>query len=383
MTENPLAPLPAADLEHILRHTQALWRSLDGAHLFITGGTGFFGTWLLETLAHARTHSDRDLKATILTRDRGAFARKAPHLAANPLFDWLEGDVRTFRFPPGEFSHIIHAAMPSSRPLPAPEMPDTLASGTRHVLQFAAQSQCRRLLLVSSGAVYGIQPPELPRIPETHPYTPDTLGPASPYGESKRMAERLCDAAARQGLSCAIARCFTVIGPHLPLDAHFAAGNFLRDAMNGGPIRIDSDGRSIRSWLHMADLVVWLLTILLNGKPARAYNVGSDEMLSIAGLASRIKEASGIALPILVRDPPRPTPPPRYVPDIRRAREELGLEVRIKIDEAISRTMAWLLHPTPVAGRRGAKGGKPLPRMTIPPEEEVSHRNPFSGSTRA
>ncbi|MDR1063607.1 MAG: NAD(P)-dependent oxidoreductase [Azoarcus sp.] len=342
MTESPLAPLPAADLEHILRHTQTLWRALDGARLFITGGTGFFGIWLLETLAHAKTRHGCDLKATILTRDRGAFARKAPHLAANPLFDWLEGDVRTFRFPPGEFNHIIHAAATSSHSIPAPEMLDTLTGGARHVLQFAAQSQCRRLLLVSSGAVYGIQPPELPQIPETHPYAPDPLDPASAYGEGKRMAEHLCGIATRQGIPCAIARCFAFIGPHLPLDAHFAAGNFLRDAANGGPIRIDSDGRSIRSWLHMADLVVWLLTILLNGKPARAYNVGSDEILSIAELASRIKEASEIACPILIRDPPRPAPPPRYIPDIRRAREELGLEVKIKIDEAISRTMAWM-----------------------------------------
>ncbi|MDR0735672.1 MAG: hypothetical protein LBF51_02365, partial [Zoogloeaceae bacterium] len=78
------------------------------------------------------------------------------------------------------------------------------------------------------------------------------------------------------------------------------------------------------------------------GKPGRAYNVGSGESLSIAGLAARIKEISGIAQPVLTRDPPRPGPPPRYVPDIRRAREELGLEVRIGIDDAILRTMDWM-----------------------------------------
>ncbi|MDR1462178.1 MAG: NAD(P)-dependent oxidoreductase [Azoarcus sp.] len=338
----PLAPLPAADLEHILRHTQQLWPALDGARLFITGGTGFFGIWLLETLAHAVARTGCDLKATILTRDRGAFALKAPHLAAKPIFGWLEGDVRTFSFPPGEFSHIIHAAATSSRPIPAPEMLDTLSGGARRVLQFAAQSQCKRLLLVSSGAVYGIQAPELPRIPETHPHAPCPPGPASAYGEGKRIAEQLCNIATQQGIPCAIARCFAFIGPQLPSDAHFAAGNFLRDAANGGPIRVNSDGRAMRSWLHMADLIVWLLSILLNGKPARPYNVGSGEMLSIAGLASRIKEISGIAHPILVRDPPRPAPPPRYVPDIRRAREELDLKVEIEIDEAIARTMAWI-----------------------------------------
>ncbi|MDR2626205.1 MAG: NAD(P)-dependent oxidoreductase, partial [Zoogloeaceae bacterium] len=258
----PVAPLPIADLEHILQHTQALWRALDGARFFITGGTGFFGIWLLETLAYAKAHLGLDLRARILTRNRGAFSEKAPHLAGNAMFDWQEGDVRTFRFPSGEFSHIIHAAATSSSTIPAQEMLDTLIDGTRHVLRFAAQSQCKRLLLVSSGAVYGTQPPELPQLPETHPHAPNPLDPASAYGEGKRMAELLCAIATQQGIPCAIARCFAFIGPHLPLDAHFAAGNFLSDAAHGGPIRVNSDGRSARSYLYMADLMVWLLTIL-------------------------------------------------------------------------------------------------------------------------
>ncbi|MDR3159927.1 MAG: NAD(P)-dependent oxidoreductase [Zoogloeaceae bacterium] len=342
----PVAPLPADDLAHILRHTAPLWRELDGARFFITGGTGFFGLWLLETLAYARQQLDLDLKATALTRDFPAFAAKAPHLAGDAMFGWQEGDVRTFPFPPGEFSHIVHAAATSSYPVPAQEMLDTLVDGTRRVLRFAAQSRCRRLLLVSSGAVYGVQPPELPRLPETHPHAPDPLDPASAYGEGKRMAELLCAIATQQGISCVIARCFAFIGPHLPLDAHFAAGNFLSDAARGGPIHVNSDGRSLRSYLYMADLMIWLLTILLHGTPARAYNAGSDKVLSVADLARRVKTASGIMDAVLVRDPPSSAPPPRYAPDIRRAREELGLEVRIGIDEAILRTMNWMKGTT-------------------------------------
>jgi dTDP-glucose 4,6-dehydratase len=342
MTGHPAAPLPAADLEHILRHTGPLWQKLDGARFFITGGTGFFGVWLLETLACARQSLGIDIEATILTRDVQSFAAKAPHLAANALFDWIEGDVRTFSFPPGEFSHVIHAAATSSRPLPAQEMLDTLIDGTRRVLRFAAQSRCRRLLLVSSGAVYGRQPPELPQLPETHPHAPDPVNPLSAYGEGKRLAELLCALATEQGIPCVIARCFAFIGPHLPLDAHFAAGNFIADAASGGPIHVNSDGRPVRSYLYMADLVVWLLTILTTGKPAHPYNVGSDKSLSVAELAARIQKISGIANAVLVRDPPSSTLPPRYVPDVRRAREALGLEVKIGIDEAILRTLDWI-----------------------------------------
>jgi dTDP-glucose 4,6-dehydratase len=339
----PVAPLPAADLEHIFRHTEELRHELDGARCFITGGTGFFGLWLLETFANMQQHLGLDLRATILTRDRASLACKAPHLAGNPMFDWQEGDVRTFAFPPGEFSHILHAAATSSRPVAAREMLATLVDGTRRVLDFAARSQCKRLLCISSGAVYGPQPPELPRIPEAHPHGPDPLDPASAYGEGKRLAELLCAMATReQGIPCVIARCFAFIGPHLPLDAHFAAGNFLRDAAQGSPIRVESDGCAVRSWLHMADLMIWLLTILARGTPARPYNVGSDAFLSIAEFAARVREIAGIAAPVLLRDPPRTTPPPRYVPDISRSREELGLRVSIGIDDAILRTLNWM-----------------------------------------
>jgi dTDP-glucose 4,6-dehydratase len=348
MPFSPVAPLPAADLEHISRHVEGLQRELDGARCFITGGTGFFGLWLLETLAGIQRHFGLDLKATILTRDARAFAQKAPHLANNVCFDWQEGDVRTFCFPQGEFSHIIHAAATSSMSVPSVEMLETLVDGTRRVLQFAARSQARRLLLVSSGAVYGAQPPECPSLSETHPYGPDPTNPVSVYGEGKRMAELLCAMATQeQGIPCVIARCFAFIGPHLPLNAHFAAGNFLHDACSGGPIRVNSDGRSVRSWLHMADLMIWLLTILARGTPARPYNVGSDAFFSIAEFAARVREIAGIATPVLLRDPPRTTPPPRYVPDIRRAREELGLEVRIDMDAAISRTLDWMKRNLP------------------------------------
>ncbi len=342
----PVRPLPEADLEHILRHTESLWSELNGERLFITGGTGFFGIWLLETLAFAVRRLHLDLRATVLTRNTQAFADKAPHLAASKMFTWLEGDVRNFVFPEGTFSHVVHAATAASPKLNTEhpgEMLGTIVDGTRHVLDFAVRAGCKRLLLTSSGAVYGVQPSELLLLPEHHPHAPDPANPASAYGEGKRMAELLCAIAHQQhGLACKIARCFAFIGPHLPLDGHFAVGNFLRDALTGGTIHVASDGRSVRSYLYMADLMIWLLHILMRSKPVRPYNVGSDITLSVAELASRIKKNLCPEGSVQIRDRVSSWLPARYAPEIKRARGELGLEVRIGLDEAINRTASWI-----------------------------------------
>jgi dTDP-glucose 4,6-dehydratase len=103
-------PLPKADLDHILTHTEPLWRELRGAGLFITGGTGFFGKWMLETIVAANDNLDAGVKATVLSRDPARFANDMPHLANRGEFKWIRGDVTDFVFPAGEFSHVVHLA---------------------------------------------------------------------------------------------------------------------------------------------------------------------------------------------------------------------------------------------------------------------------------
>jgi dTDP-glucose 4,6-dehydratase len=160
-----------------------------------------------------------------------------------------------------------------------------------------------------------------------------------PYGEAKREAERLC---AESGVDFVTARAFAFLGPYLPLDAHFAAGNFLRDARRGGPILVRGDGTALRSYLYPADLVVWLLRILLRGRRARAYNVGSDEVVSTAQLARCIAVAVRRPPEVVIQSVQPQGPQNIYLPDIRRARAELNLDVAIPLQDAIARTLAFL-----------------------------------------
>lgn len=340
-----MRPLPAADLEHVLTHGAELWPRLAGARLFVTGATGFFGKWLLECLLHASDCLQLDTRITALSRRPAAFAAAMPHLAGHPALSWQSGDVGSFAFPQGRFTHIIHAATEASaalnreRPL---VMFDTIVAGTRRVLDFAVAAGVADLLLTSSGAVYGRQPPEMERIPEIFAGGPDPNTATSAYAEGKRAAEQLCAIYARQhDLAPRIARCFAFVGPHLPLDSHFAAGNFLGDALAGREILIQGDGTPFRSYLYAADMTIWLLKILFDGQPNRPYNVGSDEAVDIAGLARQVAATVPGTARVRVLGSPCGLPAERYVPDVERARSELGLRVAIPLSQALSRSVGW------------------------------------------
>src|SRR3954453_5794400 len=321
---NPLA----RDLDHVLAQTGGLWDDLRGARLFVTGGTGFFGCWLLETFLAANDRLKLDASAVVLTRDPQAFHMSVPHLASHRAVTLLQGDVRTFEFG-GRFSHVIHAATDSGQPLAERDrllMFDTIVEGTRRTLDFARRAGARRFLLTSSGAVYGRQPADLTHVPEDYAGGPDAANAAQVYAEAKRAAEMLCALHADADLQPTIARCFAFVGPYLPLDAHFAVGNFIRDALGGGPIRVAGDGTPYRSYLYAADLAIWLWTILLRGKSANPYNVGSSDHLTIADLAEVVVRVAAPGTEIKIARRPLPGAPPlRYVPLTQRALEGLGL----------------------------------------------------------
>lgn len=334
-----------ADFTAILQRAGHLWPRLRGQRLFITGGTGFFGRWLLESLRLANEEYQLNLRVTVLTRDPAHFRQTASALAADPILTLLGGDVRDFAFPPGEFTHILHLATTSAHETFAGEDPlrkfDTLLHGTRRVLDFAAKRSVGHFLFTSSGVVYH-HDGETP-IAETSLQAPPTCDPATALGQAKRAAEFLCaHYAARHGWHLGLARCFSFAGPWLPLHLHYAIGNFIAQALQGEPITVNSDGRALRSYLYAGDLVVWLLALLLDGPGGQPCNVGSDQAISIGDLARTVRDllAPGTEVRILGKpgvgagNPLRST----YVPNIDRARTVMGLNVWTDLASTIKST---------------------------------------------
>jgi dTDP-glucose 4,6-dehydratase len=333
--------IPEADLQrcHDVLGISS-WRALTGQGIFIAGGTGFIGKWLLATLLDANEKLNLDCRITVLSRDPGAFHRAWPAEAGR--VNWISGDVRDFPITKEHFDVIVHAATDVAIQASPQDVFSTCLDGTRHLLELASKCGATRFLLVSSGAIYGPLPTAMTHVPESHLGGPDPLLGSSAYGEGKRVSEWLCSQASANGLDVKIARVFALVGPHLPLDKQFAIGNFLQAAMAGEKIIIHGDGTPYRSYLYAADMAAWLWAVLIRGQPGRAYNVGSEESLSIRSLAERICGlldcAHGAAA---LQEVQLGLSAVHFVPDTERARHELNLPAAMVLDEAITRSVRW------------------------------------------
>jgi len=353
MDNNPLAE----DLDRILTHTRDLWEDLRDQRIFITGGTGFFGCWLLESFAWANEKLNLNAEAMVLTRNYKAFLKKVPHLATCPAIKFQIGDIRDFEFPEGQFPFVIHAATEASAKLNEENpllMWDTITEGTRHTLEFAKHAETKKFLLVSSGAVYGKQPTEMTHIPEEYTGAPDPTDTNSAYGEGKRAAEILCTMYAKMyGIQSKIARCFTFVGPYLSLDIHYAIGNFIRDGLQGGPIQVKGDGTPYRSYLYAADLAIWLWTILFRGESCLPYNVGSDGDVTIKQLADIVAKTFEPGRQVKINQKNiAGNPTERYVPSISRVSSSLDLNVHVDLEKAIERSLIWHKKRIAIAGAK-------------------------------
>lgn len=322
-------------------------KNLAGKRIFITGGTGFFGLWLLSAL-RALNEQNVAVEVCVLSRHPENFLLRHPQFCNQSWLTMVSGNVRDFQFPETTFDLMLHAATETSKKAHADpsQLFDDIVYGTRRVLEMAQQRRISRILLVSSGAVYGPQPAEITNLPDDSPLACNTLLPSSAYGEGKRVMELMgAILQSQSGIETVTARCFAFSGPGLPLDGHFAIGNFVYDALFNEQIIVQGDGSAIRSYLFGADLAVWLLFLLIKGKAGESYNVGNDEALSILDLANRVSEvlAPQKTVTVLGHTGTEPLTRQRYVPAITRARS-LGCMPWTSLDASLKITADFYRH---------------------------------------
>lgn len=307
---------------------------LDRRHIFVTGGTGFVGRSLLDKF-QGIYGTGAEFNVSVLSRNPDAFLRSYPQYQNSEWLTLLRGDLESLSLEVSGYTDVIHAAADTHLIGNGARWIRQIVNGTEAVLEFAARNGAERFLLTSSGAVYGQQPADMSHLSELSASAPSTTSLKSTYGQAKRVAEQLCTVFCHEhGLDTVIARCFAFVGKHIPLDGPYAIGNFIRDALSGGDIRVKGDGTAIRSYLSGNDMADWLLTLLVRGQAGEAYNVGSDIPVSMAALADLVRQLIRPTANVVVEGTPDGNPPASYVPSIEKAKT-LDLSVWSSLEESI------------------------------------------------
>jgi nucleoside-diphosphate-sugar epimerase len=342
---------PHSDLTRVITSVGHALQAFDRKTILLTGGTGFIGTWVLESLAYGRDALGLDIRVIVQVRSHSRFQARLPHLNQQPWLTVVTGDVKDVLLPEGPIDYLIHTASTTS-PVEAQLDPiglqQTVVAGTTHILKAAALQGCTRALLMSSGSVYGTNSVYGARIPETGLSWPECFSASRTLAEAKRAAEAAAALIAdTHALDVVIARGFAMSGPWLPIDGTFALGNFIADALAKRPITVTGNGAAVRSYLCGSDVTTWLLTLLVNGKAGTAYNVGGSVPYSILEVANLVATRAGCD--VLVDSTKGGHHVDYFVPDVSRA-GSLGLRETVSLDVAIDSMLTW--HASPRAQLR-------------------------------
>jgi len=321
-----------------------------GKEIFLTGLTGLFGRPVLELLCHEKKRCQDDAPVNILTRSTECLYQSFPCLREYSFIRPQEGDIRDYESPKGISPELlIHAASVGNREkflgVDEQERFDVVDIGTRNILQQSEKWKLNKVLMISSGSVYGDNGQN--RVDESCRIGPDTVNnPEACYAEGKRAAEvRAIMHGRKYSVNVTIARCFAFCGPGLPLDINFSIGNFIRDALEGRDITVLGDGTPVRSFMYTYDLAIWLFCLAVQGGDKEAYNIGSSRDISIGELALLVRGILSPSSEVRIEDGDKQCSQGRrsganrwYVPDTRKIQREFNLRELTSLEETIYQT---------------------------------------------
>jgi dTDP-glucose 4,6-dehydratase len=308
------------------------------SRVVVTGGAGFVGSWVCERL------HERGVQVVCVDNFVTGLRENLAHLRDEPAVEVLEQDVSAGLAVEGPVDWVLHLASPAS-PVHYLRLPiETLtvgSRGTEHALDLAEEKEAR-FLLASTSEVYG--DPLVHPQPESYWGNVNPIGPRSVYDEAKRFAEALTTAYRRErGVDATIVRIFNTYGPRMRTDDGRAIPAFMTQALTGRPLTVAGDGSQTRSLCYVEDTVEGILALAASGHPGPV-NIGSSEEVTILELADKVRRLAGSESPVELVPAPVDDPKLRR-PDATLARDVLGWQPQVGLDEGLKRTLEWFARP--------------------------------------
>ncbi|MDB2513454.1 SDR family oxidoreductase [Alphaproteobacteria bacterium] len=312
--------------------------------LLIAGGTGFFGKSFISAFEAGLLAKWGIQQLIIAARHASQFAQNTQARRTPNVF-YIDLDFSQHCELP-DCDYIMHFAGSSDSAAYQKNLNKEIHNLEQNMLSFVksierSPAKPQNILFVSSGAVYG--PTSDNFFSETTPLNRERQFACSKqhYARAKLFSERTFCRLNKKNRKLSIARAFSFVGPSLPLNSHFVAGNLIRNILMQEPLHVSAFHSVKRSYLHTDDLIVWLMEILLNGsRDGEIFNVGSDDCVEIHKLAKELANKFNLGTDI---EHISNSETDLYVPDITKARS-IGLEVRYSSAEAILRTIKTHQH---------------------------------------
>ena len=340
--------LPIEDVASVVIDVGGSWEKLRDKSLLLTGGTGFIGKWLIETLIHANQEYGLNCNLTVPSRNPNSFLEKYPGVLQYPYVNIVFSDLSHDKTSILDiYDFVIHGATDVILKEKPKKYFQNILRSTQCVIDASSRADVDcKFLLLSSGAVYGPAPPGEHYFREGDNFSTHVNKVQQAYAEGKRFSEILCalEADTNARFHYNIARCFSFVGPYLPLTEQFAIGNFINDVLNNREICVKGDGTTLRSYQYVSDLCTQLWKILLEGKPGEVFNVGSDQVVSIKQLANNI--ISALKAPIGMRMlgiPESGSLPQSYLPNIEKVTGTFNYQNKVNLRQSIIKTSKWYL----------------------------------------